>query len=169
MKLLIYCRVSTEDQNVDQQAQYCKEWAKRQGHEVVWTLKDKESGRKPLLEREKFKKIILKEYNFQFDAVLVYHMDRLTRNWDDVTAIEKFFRENWEDTKLLVTNFDVRLDNAVGRYLFRTMMANFCYMPEDSMEKSRIGIERAKKEGKYKGRPKGAKNLKNRESPITIS
>ena len=57
-RVLIYSRVSTSEQNVDQQAQYCKEWARRQGFEIVWTIKDKESGRKPLTERLRFLKII---------------------------------------------------------------------------------------------------------------
>lgn len=151
MKILIYARVSTTEQNVDQQALYCKEWAKRQGYEVVWTIKDKESGRLPLTERKQFLKIIRDEYNFEYDAVLVYHLDRLTRNWDDVTMIEKYFRENWERRKLLSTSFDVNLHNAIGRFMFRSMFAQFCYMPEDMLEKTMIGVERAKKEGKYKG------------------
>jgi len=33
-------------------------------------------------------------------------------------------------------------------------------MPEDMKEKQKIGIDRAKKEGKYKGRKKGAINKK---------
>lgn len=155
IKILIYARVSTSEQNVDQQAAYCKEWAKRQGYEIIWTIKDKESGRLPLTERRQFLKIINNEYNFEYDAILVYHLDRLTRNWDDVTMIEKFFRENWDRVKLLTTTFPVDLSHAQGRWMFRSMMAQFCYMPEDTMEKSRIGIERAKKEGKYTGGKKG--------------
>jgi len=42
--------------------------------------------------------------------------------------------------------------------MFRVKMAVSCYMPEDMREKQRIGIARAKAEGKYKGRQKGAKN-----------
>lgn len=161
MRILIYSRVSTEDQDVEQQAMYCKEWAKRMGHEVVWTIKDKESGRKPLRERERFQKIINSEYNFDYDAVLVYHLDRLTRNWDDVTQIEKFFRENWENVKLISTSNEINLGNANGRCMFRINMAMYCYMPEDMREKQIIGIARAKKEGKYKGRKKGALGKKN--------
>ena len=154
MKLLIYCRVSTKDQDVDQQAEYCKKWAIKENHEVVWTIKDKESGRKNLINRTKFAKIINNEYNFEYDGVLVYHMDRLTRNWNDVTIIERYFRTNWKDKKLLATNFPINLGNAQGRFMFRLMMAQQCYMPEDMLEKQRIGIERAKKQGKFKGRPR---------------
>jgi hypothetical protein len=47
------------------------------------------------------------------------------------------------------------LSTASGRLMFRMKMAVSCYMPEDMREVA--GIERAKKEGKYRygrGRPK---------------
>lgn len=152
---MIYARVSTQDQNVDQQAAYCKEWCKRNKHKVVWTIKDKESASISLMQRERFKKLINQEYNFDYDAVLVYNIDRLTRNWDDVTVIERFFRVNWAKTRLMSVSEPIELHNASGRMQFRLKMVINCYMPEDTLEKSRIGIDRAKKEGKYKGGKKG--------------
>jgi len=159
MRVLIYARVSTQEQDVYQQVKYCKEWAVRNGHKVVWTIKDKESGTLPLTERRQFLKIISDEYNFDYDGVLVFNLDRLTRNWDDVTMVEKYFRENLDSKKLVSTKDDICLENANGRLMFRIKMAINCQMPEDMREKQVVGIERAKSEGKYKGRPKGAKNL----------
>lgn len=157
MKVVIYARVSTEDQNVEQQAKLLREWCKNNHHEIVWTIKDKESGKLPLSKRQRFMKIITKEYAFlkDADAVLVYNLDRLTRNWDDVTMIEKFFRDNWDDLMLVSRSDEVNLFNAAGRMMFRIKMAVNCHMPEDMLEKQRVGIERAKKEGKYKGGAKG--------------
>jgi len=155
MDLLLYCRVSTEDQNVEQQVKFCKEWALRNKHYIVWTIQDKESGTLPLIERKKFKKIINNEFNFEYEGVLIYKLDRLTRNWDDVTAIERYFRENWEDIKLISTSDSIDFSNASGRMMFRIMMAVCCNMPEDMKEKQKIGIERAKAEGKYKGGKRG--------------
>ena len=43
------------------------------------------------------------------------------------------------------------LSNAAGRLMFRMKMAVGCYMSENMREKQVVGIERAKKEGKYKG------------------
>jgi len=153
----VYCRVSTDEQDVDQQAEYCKNWARQNNHTVVWTLKDKQSGKLNLMERPKFMKIIHKKYNFGYDAVLVYNLDRLTRNWDDVTMIERFFRDNWSVCKLISLSDSVDLSNASGRLMFRIKMATNCYMPEDMREKQRIGIERAKRQGKFKGGKKGRK------------
>ena len=155
MKIAIYCRVSTEKQDVDQQAEYCKQWSERNNLEVVWTVKDKESGRLPLTQRKKFLKFINNEYNFEYDAILVYNLDRLTRNWDDVTMIEKYFRENWDHVQLMSCSDSVDLSNSSGRLMFRIKMATNCFMPEDMREKQKIGIARAKKQGKYKGGIKG--------------
>ena len=99
MKVAIYARVSTQDQNVNQQAEFCKKYADSRGWEVVWTFKDKESGTTPLNERKTFKKLINTVsgkggYNFEFDSVLIYKLDRLTRNWDDVAYIENAFKDS---------------------------------------------------------------------------
>lgn len=155
MKVAIYARVSTEDQNVIQQVNYLKDWAQKQGHIIDKIVMDTESGTIPLTDRKKFRKLL---DTCVSEAILIFNLDRLTRNWDDVTLIERHFREKWENTKLISTNESIDLSNASGRLMFRMKMVFTCYMPEDMKEKQKIGIERAKKQGKYKGRKKGAKN-----------
>ena len=150
----IYCRVSTDDQNVSQQAQYLKEWCSKQGFNIKRVVSDEESGALSLTERKKFLKLLNQN---DYDAMVIFNLDRLTRKWDDVTMIESHFRNNWETKKLISTGDSVDLSNASGRMMFRIKMAVSCYMPEDMREKQKIGIDRAKKEGKYKGGKKGRK------------
>ena len=153
MILDIYARVSTDDQNVKQQAEYLKNWCKKQGYDINKLVMDEESGRLPLTERKKFLKLIKSETIAE--GLGIYNLDRLTRNWDDVTLIERHFRENWARYKLISTSDSIDLSNASGRLMFRLKMAVSCFMPEDMREKQIIGIERAKAEGKYKGGKKG--------------
>jgi len=155
MKLDIYARVSTDDQNVKQQAEYLKQWFIKQNHSVNKLVMDEESGRKPLSERKKFLKLLDSTKNTLSKGMVIYNLDRLTRNWDDVTLIESHFRLNWDKYKLISTSDNIDLSNASGRLMFRLKMAVSCYMPEDMREKQRIGIARAKAEGKYKGGSKG--------------
>ncbi len=156
MLLDIYARVSTDDQNVKQQAQYLKQWfLKLDDHKINKLVMDEESGRKPLLERKKFLKLIESSKNSKAEGLVIYNLDRLTRNWDDVTLIESHFRLNWDRYKLISTSDNIDLSNASGRLMFRLKMAVSCYMPEDMREKQKIGIERARAEGKYKGGSKG--------------
>jgi len=155
MKIAIYARVSTEDQNVKQQANYLIDWCQKNGYEIIKKVEDEESGRLPLSQRKKFKGLIEASKQEIFEAIIIYNLDRLTRNWDDVTLIEKHFRDNWDICKLISTSDTIDLSNASGRMMFRIKMAIQCYMPEDMREKQKIGIDRAKAEGKYRGGKKG--------------
>lgn len=163
MKLRIYARVSTADQNTEQQIEYMRNWCKNAGHDLVGVVQDKQSGRLPLTERKKFHELLqISRDDMGCDGILVQNLDRLTRNWDDVTFIERFFRENWDVCQLVSCGESVDLSNSAGRFVFRVLMAANCQMPELMREKQVIGIERAKREGKYKGRQPGARNKKKR-------
>ena len=151
----LYTRVSAEHQNVKQQMQYLKGWAKRNNYTVRKVVMDTESGLMPLIERKRFLRLLNESKSGIVDGLGIVNLDRLTRNWEDVVFIEKHFRENWGNYKLLSASDDIDLSTASGRFMFRIRMAVCCYMPEDMREKQRIGIERAKKQGKYKGGKKG--------------
>lgn len=156
-KIKIYGRVSTDEQNVIQQVKLATNHFSNPGFEVTGVVADTESGRKPLIERRKFKKLLIKAKEQGF-SIGVHSIDRLTRNWDDVTFIERFFRENWERCKLRSMSEPVDLSSATGRFSFRIMMTLACFMPEQMRERQKVGIARAKKEGRYKGRKRGSKN-----------
>ena len=141
-RIAIYCRVSSEDQNVQQQAEYCNDWFLNNDYEIVKIVKDTESGRLPLTERKQFRKLLNESLTGKFDAIGILNLDRVTRNWDDVTLIERHFRENWDKCRLISTSDQIDLSNAAGRFMFRIRIATNCYMPEDMREKQKIGIPR---------------------------
>lgn len=118
-------------------------------------VKDIESGIKPLIERRRFLRLLDESKTGIMDAIGIVNLDRLTRNWEDVVFIEKHFRECWDTCRLISAGDSIDLSNASGRFMFRIKMAVCCYMPEDMREKQRVGIERAKKQGKYKGGKRG--------------
>ena len=155
MKVAIYARVSTEDQNVKQQINYIKKWCEKQKYCVQRVIADEESGRLPLTKRKKFLTLLNDSKLNKFEAIVIYNLDRLTRNWDDVTTIERHFRNYWETCKLISISDSIDLSNATGGMMFRIKMSVSTYMPEDMREKQLIGIERAKTEGKYLGGKKG--------------
>lgn len=152
MRVALYARVSSVDQNVDQQMLKLRQFAKAQGWSVEVEVKDTESGRLPLSERRQFSELLTRLE--LLDAVVVFNIDRLTRFWPDQAVLEQAFRGN---CRLLSLSDDIDLQTASGRLMFRLKMAVACYMPEDMREKQVVGIERAKKEGKYKGGRKGRK------------
>ena len=154
----VYARVSTEDQNVEQQVKHIKKWCKNNGYKPFLILQDKESGTKPLKDRYKFNELLKRPER----PVVIYNLDRMTRNWDDIVLLEQHFRKYWVVSPLISTSDPIDLSTAGGRLMFRMKMVFACYMPEDMLEKQKVGIERAKKQGKYKGRKKGAKGKNNK-------
>lgn len=152
LKVALYARVSTEDQHVRQQMEKLRRFALAQGWEVAREVADEESGTIPLMVRKKFLKLL--DSLDGLDAVLVFNTDRLSRNWPDEPELERRFSGA---CSLLSMSDSVDLRTASGRLMFRMKMAVSCYMPEDMREKQVVGIERAKREGKYRygrGRPK---------------
>jgi DNA invertase Pin-like site-specific DNA recombinase len=158
MKVTLYARVSTKDQNVDDKMRELRQWAVRNNHRIVDEVWDKESGTIDLKDRKKFNEIL---ENPKGEALVVNKLDRITRNYDSVTKLEKYFRENWGTFKLIALDFPIELNTAVGRLMFRNMLTLACFEPEQMKERQRMGIERAKAAGKFTGRKKGAKGVKN--------
>jgi len=154
MKVTLYARVSTKDQSVDDKMRELRKWAVTNKHIIVHEVWDTESGTIDLKDRMKFLEILNNPIG---EAIVVNKLDRITRNFDSVTLIEKYFREGWSTFKLIALDFPIDLESAVGRLMFRNMMALACFEPEQMKERQRPAIERLKKAGAYKGRQKGAK------------
>ena len=147
--MTVYARVSTDDQNVKQQAKYVVGYFEARGWKIKKVVMDTESGRKPLLERKKFIKLLDEVVvGTAGQAIGIFKLDRLTRNWHDESPIEKVFSDNWSKCKLLSAGESIELSDATGRLNFRLMMVISCFMPEDMLEKQKVGIARAQKEGK---------------------
>jgi site-specific DNA recombinase len=154
-KVALYARVSTDEQNVAQQAKFLQEWATKNEHQVVKVVQDEESARIPLSERKRFLKLLNDSLLGEFEAVLVFKLDRLTRNWGDVALVENHFAKNWNTCKLISVYDAINLATAQGKLTFRISMAINCYEVEAMFERQRVGIDRAKAEGKFKGGKRG--------------
>lgn len=84
MKALVYCRVSTTGQeekgsSLGSQATECTKFAEEQGYTVVETVKEVFSGAY-LFDRPKLYKCREKLREGAYDAVVVYAIDRLSRD-----------------------------------------------------------------------------------------
>jgi len=79
MRVAIYARVSTSDgrQEVDNQIGELRQFAERQGWEIVHEYIDHESGGKA--DRAEFRRMFTDAASHDFDVVLFWALDRLTR------------------------------------------------------------------------------------------
>lgn len=138
----IYARVSTEDQNVTQQVEYL---ADRYPHDAV--VSETFSG--TTTERPKFKELLTKLE--RGDRVIVYHVSRLGRKTSEVLETVEYLQG--QGVSIIVDQLQgVDIASGVGKLMF-TMLSGLAELEREQMlERQRIGIERAKKEGKYQGR-----------------
>lgn len=151
---VIYARISTNrgEQNIQQQIDYCKKHAARNEINVIKVFKDQMSGK--VASRRGYERLLAYLKQHQGVGLLVQDTDRLTRDFYDGVELEKFFIKN--KTKLVSLSETIDLENPNGRFMFRIRLAMNNFYLENLHEKIKIGVARAKAEGKYKGRKKGA-------------
>jgi len=153
-RVALYTRVSTGKQDTENQAEILREFANRQGWEVVAEFTDVVSGTKSEKDRPQFRKMFEAASRHEFDLVLFWALDRFSR-----------------EGVLPTLHHLQRLDNyAVGwrsyseQYLDSTgvfkdavisIMATIAKQ-ENIRRKERIlaGLKRARREGKRFGRPR---------------
>ncbi len=158
MKAIIYTRISTdtEQQNIKQQRDYCKKYAEREGYVVLHLFGDKMSGKIPIKERSGGKRLIkFLEENPEVHLI-VQDVDRICRDYYDSVWFEEWVIRNKITIKSLSENID--LENPMGKFTFRIKMAMNAFYLENLIDKIKVGVARAKLEGKYKGRKKGSRN-----------
>ncbi len=95
----------------------------------------------------------LKEYVREDDIVFVECMDRLGRNGYDLDEIVEFLLKKGVQVHFVREGIILGKKNDLMSKLAYDMMKSFIhFFSALSKERQRIGIERAKREGKYKGR-----------------
>lgn len=138
----IYSRVSTVEQNVEQQSDYLKGVY---SHDAIF--EDKFSGKS--LDRPKFIKMISKIRSG--DSIVFYDISRLGRNTQDVLAFCERMSE--ADVRIIIhTLGGIDITSSTGKLVLTTLAAVAEMQRTEMLEKQRIGIERAKVEGRYKGK-----------------
>lgn len=82
MKVAIYARVSTKDQDNEIQIRELTAWALRQGFQPI-LFSEKASG-KNTTDRPEYQKMLLAAHNKEISAIAVYRLDRFGRNLKDI-------------------------------------------------------------------------------------
>ena len=152
MKVCIYARVSTEDQNTENQVNPLINYAERMG----WTydiVTETESTRKTRPKQwELYNKLLSKEY----DGLLIYKFDRWARSTKELVE----HVENLISKGVMIYSYteNVDLTSSMGQAMF-TIISAFAQLERDLIrERTIAGLNRAKAQGKKLGRPKGSKN-----------
>ncbi len=163
MKIALYCRVSKNDESQDpiNQLNPLRDYAKALGGDIVFEYVDLASGSNG--DRPEFRKMFEDAEKHRFDLVLVWALDRLSREGISNTLgyLERLKRNGIALKSLQESWLDTR-DEGLGQLL----LAIFSWVAQQErkriVERTRAGLEKARKNGKRLGRPEGKKDSKPR-------
>jgi len=155
-RVALYLRVSTTDkgQDVENQRHQLLQFCEEQGYKVVKEYVDEESGTKGKRERSEFAQLFKDAALKRFDLVLFWALDRFSREGIrntmhylqqlDVSGVKfRSFTEPYLETE----------NELVGTILL-TVLSHFAKLESMKIsERTKAGLERAKKQGKKLGQP----------------
>jgi site-specific DNA recombinase len=157
MKVGIYARVSTEKQeeSLDEQVRMLVEFCERSKYEVYKVYSETGSGAKS--KREMFMELMRDVEANKFNAVVVLKLDRFSRSMLDLLTSVERLKENGVD--FISVNDHIETTTPQGKLIFHIMGALAEFERSLIYERTKVGIERAKREGKVCHRPRKDINI----------
>jgi putative DNA-invertase from lambdoid prophage Rac len=155
--LALYIRVSTSEQTVENQRIRVIEYAEKNGC-TYDIFEETESTRKT---RPVKQALLAKLRQSQYDAVVVYKLDRWARSSTELILDTKELIDKGVGFISISDNLD--FSTASGKLHFQILSAFAEFERELIRERTIEGLRRAKSQGKKVGRPKGSKDSKKRK------
>jgi putative DNA-invertase from lambdoid prophage Rac len=152
MKVAIYVRVSTQDQTVENQILRLTEFVNSKGWEYE-VFSEVMSTRKT---RPVKQELLAKLRKHQFDAVVVYKLDRWARSSTELILDTKELIDKGIGFISVSDNLD--FNTAAGKLHFQILSAFAEFERSLISERTKEGIYRARNNGKILGRPMGSKD-----------
>lgn len=144
MKVAIYCRVSTEKQNVDNQEISCKRYCESNNHEIFKVYKDVISG--TLISRPEFNKMLEDMRNYKFEAIIVTKIDRIGRSLQHLLSLFDEFNSKGIHFVAITQNIDTT--SAAGKLQMQILAAFSEFERNLISERTKEGLRNAKNVGK---------------------
>ena len=173
LKVAIYARVSMDEtaidkryQEPDNQLRPLKEWAKSQNWEIVEEYVDRGSGADH--NRINFRKMINDAMLRKFNIILVWKLDRFSREGITHTLayIEKLRDRGIAIKSMTESWLDTSKDNPISEVIISLMSWMAQEERKKISERTKLGIQRRKNLGVWRGgRPKGSIG-KNKRVPL---
>ncbi len=152
MRVALYARCSTAEQNVSLQLDHLHEYARARDFEIVAEYVDQGvSGakeRRPALDR-----MLAHAHRRQFDALLVWKLDRVARSLSHLVRLSEALEGLGVD---LVSLNDPGFDTTSphGRLIFQIMGAVAEFERSLTRERTKAGVAAARRRGNRLGRPR---------------
>jgi putative DNA-invertase from lambdoid prophage Rac len=153
-RALIYSRVSTKDQELENQLRQLREYAATQNWDVIEIICDVASGGKDANERQGLGRVLLLAQQRKFDVLLFWSLDRLSREGSRktigyLTTLEQHGADFHSYSEPYLSTLGIFKDALIALLsaLAKQERARIS-------ERTKAGLERAKAAGKQLGRPK---------------
>lgn len=148
----LYARVSTEDQETDNQIHVLKEWADKQN--VRYRVYEEKASAKGV-DRVALQKMMRKVDEGKYKAVVVWKIDRFSRSMRDFVKLFERMQKGECGLVAISQGIDTRDGgDANSRMVINLMMVFAEWEREMIVERTKLGMQRARREGKKIGRPK---------------
>jgi DNA invertase Pin-like site-specific DNA recombinase len=152
-KVVIYTRVSTLDQTIDNQLLELRDHCSRMGWEIVKEYADE--GLSGTLSRDKrpaLNSLIKDAYRKRFDSVVCWDISRIGRSMKELILFLSDMKDRGIGICSVRQGFDT--STSMGEIMFQFVGILSSWEREMIRERTLAGLERAKREGKTLGRRK---------------
>ena len=142
-RCVIYSRVSTEGQEVENQIKLLKEICERKGYQLVDVISDVMSGTKGRADRKGFDKLIKGSVKKEWDSILVWSVDRLGRSLKDLVSFLEDINSVGCDLYIHQSGLDTSTPS--GKMMFQ-MIGVFAEFERSMIsERVKLGMQRTDK------------------------
>lgn len=144
MKVAIYVRVSTHDQDYDKQIELCKRHCEHQGWEIYKIYKDIYSGAST--SRPAFNDLLRDMRQYKFNAIVCTKLDRIGRSLSHLLSLFQEF--NRKGVQFIAVTQNIDTTTSTGK-LQMQMLGAFAEFERNLIsERTKEGLKFAKNVGK---------------------
>ena len=145
MKVAIYCRVSTEEQDANKQESACLEYCQRNKIEVFNVYKDSNiSGSKT--SRPQFDNMLKDMRKYRFNCIMVTKLDRIGRSLQHLLSLFDEFQNKGVDFIAITQNIDT--SSSIGKFQLQILGAFAEFERNIISERTKEGLKGVKNVGK---------------------
>ncbi len=159
MRIAIYARVSSPDQNIETQLLSLRDYCKRMNHNIVSEYIDNGYSGKDE-NRPSFERLLLDMRADKVDCIVCYKLDRVGRSLKHLLNL--FEEMNNRKIGFVSLSQNIDTNTAEGRMFLKMLMVLAEYERELIVARTKAGLYRAVRQGKTLGRPNGSKDKKRR-------
>lgn len=154
LKGVIYARVSTEEQategySIEAQKQLLYDYAKHRDIQIIDEYIDEGRSGKNIEGRPQMQRLLKNSKNGDFDVVIIYKLDRLSRKTRDSLEIA----ETLESNNVQLISYSENIDTSTpGGKMYYTVMSSVAEMERETIiDRVKMGMNQRANQGKWNG------------------